>query len=75
VDIIDSNEDEALQSLTRRERQTLDLFLKGMTMKEVAQNLDVSVSTVNTYSNSLYRKLKVYSRAQLLLKCHKLIGN
>jgi DNA-binding NarL/FixJ family response regulator len=47
----------------------------GMTMKEVAQSLNVSVSTVNTYSNSLYRKLKVYSRAQLLLKCHKLIGN
>ena len=73
MDSRDGLGDVGLESLTKREWETLELFLEGLTMKEVAQSMAVSTSTINTYSNSIYRKLEVNSRAQLLLRCHKLI--
>lgn len=52
--------------LSRRERETLDLLLGGLSEKQVAARLDVSVNTVHTYVKSLYRRLGVRSRGELL---------
>jgi len=65
--------DDRLSLLTPREQETFFLFLDGHTMKETACLMGVSISTINTYSNSIYRKLKVNSRAQLIIRHRDLL--
>ncbi|MFP3947991.1 MAG: helix-turn-helix domain-containing protein [Longimicrobiales bacterium] len=43
--------------LTPRERQVLELVGGGRSRREVADELDISVSTVDTYLDSLSKKL------------------
>ena len=43
--------------LTTREEQVLYCLADGMTMKEIAIELDLSLSTVVHYSKSLYSEL------------------
>ena len=52
-------------SLTQQEQKVLDLILENKTNKEIAQEIFVSVSTVKTHTNNLYKKLKVTSRDQV----------
>ena len=59
---------EAEKLLTDREKEILYLFLSGKAAREISQDLDCSVSNVNNYSERIYRKLKVQSRAELLVK-------
>lgn len=54
--------------LTGRERETLEGICRGLTPHQVGEELHLSVSTVKTYLRSLYRKLDVTSRTQLVLK-------
>ncbi|MBT9586728.1 response regulator transcription factor [bacterium] len=58
--------------LTARERDTLEGLCRGLTPHEVGQHLCLSVSTVKTYMRSLYRKLEVVNRTQLVLKALEL---
>lgn len=51
-------------ALTTREREVLALIGEGLTNKEIAVRLDVSVSTVETHANSAMRKIGATSRAQ-----------
>jgi DNA-binding CsgD family transcriptional regulator len=60
--------DSPLGLLTRREKETLFLLLKGHSMKEAAGELGVSVPTINTHINGIYKKFGVKSRPQLLLQ-------
>lgn len=53
------------EHLTKQEQNVLDLILKGNTNKEIADALFVSVSTVKTHTNNLYKKLSVNSRDSL----------
>lgn len=55
----------SVSELTKQERKTLDLILQDRTNKEIASELFVSVSTVKTHINNLYKKLKVGSREEL----------
>jgi len=52
--------------LSARERQTLELLLEGRADKEIAQQLGISRHTVNQYNKSIYAKLGVHSRSELL---------
>lgn len=54
-------------NLTIREKQVVLLLLQGMTIKEVAPELGLTVSTVSTYTKTIYKKLGVNSRAELIL--------
>ena len=56
-------------ALSPRERDTLDCLLTGAAEKEVAARLGLSVHTVHSYVKSLYRKLGVSTRAELLVQC------
>ncbi|MEM7078743.1 MAG: response regulator transcription factor [Pseudomonadota bacterium] len=58
--------------LSERELEVLQLAAKGMSYKEVAALLDVSVSTVGTYTMRIYTKLAVNSRAEALYEARKL---
>lgn len=54
-------------NLTVRERELYLLLLEGFTLKEAANNLGVKYSTANTHMTSIYKKLEVNSRAQLII--------
>ena len=51
--------------LTQQERKILDLILENKTNKEIATEIFVSLSTVKTHINNLYKKLNIGSREQL----------
>ncbi len=52
--------------LTPRQRQTLDLLLKGLSEKQVAQELRLSKATVHDYIVKLHKHFDVQSRGELL---------
>ena len=54
--------------LTRSEKRIAELVADGLSNKEVATRLTVSVSTVETHLKRIYRKLGVGSRTQLARK-------
>jgi DNA-binding CsgD family transcriptional regulator len=53
--------------LSKRETDICKLLLEGYTMRQIAAILSISYSTVNTYCTSLYRKLNINSRPELML--------
>ncbi len=56
------------QDLSNREQEVLDLLARGYLYKEIAERLNISVPTVNTYVRRMYEKLHVRSRAQAVAK-------
>lgn len=50
--------------LTNRELATLKLLAKGLSDREVAEQLDISIATVKVHNRNLYRKLNVRNRAE-----------
>ncbi len=62
------NTEEPEIPLTSRETEILKLVLKGASNKEIADTLVVKEVTVKTHLNSVFKKLKVTSRTQAVLK-------
>lgn len=56
------------EPLTERERAVARLLAAGNSNKAVARALDVSVNTVKTHVRTIYGKLGVKSRAQLVVR-------
>jgi DNA-binding NarL/FixJ family response regulator len=56
------------QSLTEREQAVLNLILEGYLYKQIADQLDLSVYTVNFHIRNIYGKLQVHSRAEAVAK-------
>lgn len=54
-----------LQKLTEQEQKIVDAILLGKTNKEIASALFISLSTVKTHINNLYKKLGVTSRQEI----------
>lgn len=50
-------------SLSPREREMLVLIVEGLTAKEMADSLNISIHTIDTHTRHLFRKLGVHSRA------------
>lgn len=59
---------ENLKLLTQEERRVMDMMSEGKTNKEIARVLDVSLRTVHSRRESLFKKLNIENRAQLLQK-------
>jgi len=57
-----------LEKLTDRERQILDELIKGYTADKVASHFGLSPHTVRTQIRSIYSKLKVNNRTNLINK-------
>jgi DNA-binding NarL/FixJ family response regulator len=51
-----------------REREILDLLVKGLVLKEVADQLGIGLETVRTHVNHIYQKLHVRSRIEAVVK-------
>lgn len=54
-------------TLTEREREVLSLLAQGMTNKDIAQTLFLSVRTVEAHLRSIYGKLSVATRTEAVL--------
>ena len=54
--------------LGQREQQVLELVVNGLSQKEIAEELGIAVSTVNTYVQRIYEKLHVRSRRGLIAR-------
>lgn len=50
-------------SLSPREQELLALLVEGLTAKEIADRLQVSIHTTSTHTRNLFTKLGVHSRA------------
>ena len=55
----------AYTELTPREREVLQLLGEGMTSKEIAGELHISIKTVETYRRDIMSKLDLHSVAEL----------
>lgn len=53
--------------LSPREQQVCMLLLQGYTLKQISIMLSVAYSTVNTYCTTVYRKLNINSRTELMV--------
>jgi DNA-binding NarL/FixJ family response regulator len=55
-------------TLSPREREILELLAHGYLYKEIADQLKISVPTVNHHIRNMYEKLHVHSRSQAVAK-------
>jgi DNA-binding NarL/FixJ family response regulator len=62
-----SVDDERVASLTPREREVLALLARGMTNRQLADQLFVSEKTIKTHVSSILTKLRVADRTQAAL--------
>jgi ATP/maltotriose-dependent transcriptional regulator MalT len=56
----------AVENLSRREEEVVKLIANGLTNKEVAGQLHISISTVKCHMTNVYRKLDVSNRTSML---------
>lgn len=54
--------------LSRRERDVLEALVRGLSYKQVAAELGVSIETVRSHVRSLYKKLQVHSATEAVSK-------
>ena len=57
-----------VEGLTGREREVLDLVVHGLSNKEIADRLSVTVAAVRWHLKHIYHKLHVHSRTEAALK-------
>jgi DNA-binding CsgD family transcriptional regulator len=54
--------------LSPREKEVAILLLQGRSAKEIAQSLEITISTANFHIKNLYRKLKISNRSELFAR-------
>lgn len=57
-----------LRSLSQREAEVLGLIARGLSTKEVADRLSLTIETIRTYVKNIYEKMHVHSRAEAVAK-------
>lgn len=62
---------ELISCLTKQEQNILDLLLEDKSNKEIAEALFVSVSTVKTHINNVYKKLNIQTRNEAKILFNK----
>jgi DNA-binding NarL/FixJ family response regulator len=58
----------AFPELTEREREVLTLMAKGVSNKDIAEKLFISMKTVSNHITNIFSKLQVADRAQAILR-------
>ncbi|MEM9051329.1 MAG: LuxR C-terminal-related transcriptional regulator [Bacteroidota bacterium] len=56
----------ALHTLSIQERKVFDLVYQGMSNQEIADELNIGLSTVKSHVSSIYSKLNIKSRKEIL---------
>jgi DNA-binding NarL/FixJ family response regulator len=57
--------------LTEREQTVLELLVRGLTYKEIAAQMGLSIHTIDTHIRNIYEKLHVHSRSGAIAKAIK----
>jgi DNA-binding NarL/FixJ family response regulator len=57
-----------LESLSPRETKVLEMLAQGLSYKEVADSLTLSIHTIRMNVRHIYHKLHVHSRAEAVAK-------
>jgi len=60
------DEEQATPSISKREKEILKLIIKEYTTKEIAAQLFIGTSTVETHRKNLLKKLRVKNTAGLV---------
>lgn len=58
---------ECLATLTRKEKEILNLYVKGYSSKDILETLNITDNTLKYHNRNIYSKLGVKSRKQLLM--------
>ncbi|WP_020408645.1 LuxR C-terminal-related transcriptional regulator [Hahella ganghwensis] len=66
--VLDSDESVNLSTLSKREKQVLDLLVTGMSNPEIANTLCRSLGTVKIHVHNIYRKLGAANRVAAINK-------
>ena len=56
-----------ISALSEREKEILLLLAQGMSNKEIADHLVISINTTKTHLTNIYRKIDVQSRTEATL--------
>jgi two-component system, NarL family, response regulator LiaR len=59
---------ESMNELTEREKEVMHLLSRGLTYREISDELIVSHETVKMHLKNIYRKLEVENKIQALQK-------
>jgi len=51
---------------TKREKEIVDAVKRGLTNKEIALEMNLSLSTIKSHTNNIYKKVGINSRAKLI---------
>lgn len=62
---------EAAASLTKKEKDILDLLAKGFLYKEIAEKTSITTNTVKQHIHNIYEKLHVHNRTEAINKVYK----
>jgi len=65
--LVNPNSSPALEPLSERERDVVHLLALGHTNQEIAEKLFISVRTVDTHRAHIMRKLRLETRAELVM--------
>ncbi len=58
---------ERTRELSPAERRVFKLYVEGLTAREIAAKLYLSINTIKTHSKNIYMKLEVNSREEIML--------
>ena len=58
--------------LTEREKEVLELIGKGLTNKEIAEKLAISIYTVENHNRHIFDKLAVNNRIQAFVSASQM---
>ncbi|NSW90688.1 MAG: AAA family ATPase [Firmicutes bacterium] len=61
-----------IDPLTERETEVLNLIVEGMSNKEIADRLEITINTVKGYIKNIYEKLGVNRRVQVVTRAKEL---
>ncbi|MFN8564802.1 MAG: protein kinase [Anaerolineae bacterium] len=66
------SKDSVVESLTPREQEILRQIVQGKSNQEIAQELYLAPTTVRWYNRQIFRKLRVHSRVQAIIRAREL---
>lgn len=58
--------------LSERELEVLDLFARGLSYRETAELLGISVNTISDHVRNIYAKLSVHSRSEAIFEAQSM---
>jgi ATP/maltotriose-dependent transcriptional regulator MalT len=72
VDILPDSADEDLEALTPRELEVVEMVAQGLSTNDIANTMFISVGTVRNHIKSVYRKINVHSRIQMVERAREM---